>query len=159
MTDADPSRPSAAVMIEVGAKPPTDRMARAEAWLTTRADVVDRVRAGTVEKGDALRVCEVAGLMALKRTADLLPMCHPIPVSGAVVRAEVAGTAQLRVECRARTHDRTGVEMEVLTAASVAALTLYDLLKMYDPAMQIGPVRLLEKSGGKNGHWEAPGTD
>ena len=144
-------------MVEVGDKPVTHRTALAEAWLTTRPDVVERVRALEVEKGDALRVAEVAGLMAMKRTADLLPMCHPLPLSGAELRAEIAGDEKLRVTARARTNDRTGVEMEVLTAASVAALTLYDLLKMYDPAIVIGPVRLLEKEGGKSGRWTAEG--
>lgn len=147
---------SGARMVEVGDKPVTSRTATAEAWLTTRVDVVDRVRELKVEKGDALRVAEVAGLMAMKRTADLLPMCHPLPLSGAELQAEIVGDDQLRVTAKARTRDRTGVEMEVLTAASVAALTLYDLLKMYDPAMVIGPVRLLEKDGGKHGHWTAP---
>lgn len=147
------SETTGARMVEVGEKAITARFAVAEAWLTLRSDVVERVRAGQVEKGDALRVAEVAGLMGLKRTADLLPMCHPIPVSGAELRAEIVDATRLRVTARARTLDRTGVEMEVLTAASVAALTLYDLLKMYDPAIEIGPVRLLEKDGGKHGHW------
>lgn len=143
-------------MVEVGDKPVTSRTAVAEAWLTTRPDVIERVSARRVEKGDALRVAEIAGLMAMKRTADLLPMCHPLPLSGAELTAQVAGDDRLHVTAKARTKDRTGVEMEVLTAASVAALTLYDLLKMYDPAMVIGPVRLVEKDGGKSGHWTAP---
>jgi len=150
------TEPTGARMVEVGDKPVTARTAVAEAWLTTRPDVVARVKALEVEKGDALRVAEVAGLMAMKRTADLLPMCHPLPLSGAEITASVAGEDRLHVVAKARTRDRTGVEMEVLTAASVAALTLYDLLKMYDPAMVIGPVRLLEKHGGKSGHWTAP---
>lgn len=158
---ADSEHPEAsggpsAVMVDVGAKQVTQRAAVAEAWVTTRADVVQRVREGTVAKGDPLRVAEVAGLMALKRTPDLLPMCHPIAVNGAELRAEIAGEDRLRVVATARTLDRTGVEMEVLTAASIGALTLFDMLKMYDPAMVIGPVRLLEKSGGKSGEWRAP---
>ena len=144
-----------ATMVEVGDKPVTERTARAEAFVTTRPEVVERVRAGQVEKGDALRVAEVAGLMALKRTAELLPMCHPLPFSGARITATIEGPDQLRVESFARTRDRTGVEMEVLTAASVAALCLYDLLKMYDPAMTIGPVRLLEHVGVTSGRWSA----
>ncbi len=145
----------AATMIDVSDKAVTARAARAEAWLTASAEVVARVRAGAVEKGDALRVAEVAGLAGAKQTAFLLPMCHPIGVSGAEVRAEVASDTRLRVVASARTLDRTGVEMEVLTAAAIAALTLYDMLKLYDPGMVIGPVRLLEKSGGKHGDWNA----
>lgn len=147
---------SGAIMIEVGDKAATTRIAVAEAWLTTREDVIAKVREGSVEKGDALRVSEVAALFALKRTPDLLPMCHPISSTGAQIRAEIASPTQLRVVASARTHDRTGIEMEVLTAASIGALTLYDMLKRYDPAMVIGPVRLLEKTGGKHGHWRAP---
>jgi cyclic pyranopterin phosphate synthase len=143
-------------IIDVSEKTPSDRTARAEAVLSTSPEVIDRVRAGEVSKGDVLRTAEVAGLFAMKRTADLLPMCHPLPLSGADVKASVSGASTLRVEAFARTLDRTGVEMEVLTAASVAALTLYDMLKKYDPAIVIGPVRLLEKTGGKSGHWRAP---
>ncbi len=159
MADASPpdSGAGAATIVDVAHKPATARSARAEAWLTASPEVVRRVREGRVEKGDALRVAEVAGLFALKRTAELLPMCHPIGVSGAQVRAHVASESQLRVEAVARTFERTGVEMEVLTAASVAALTLYDMLKRYDPGMEIGPVRLLEKSGGEHGDWRAAG--
>jgi cyclic pyranopterin monophosphate synthase len=142
-----------ATMVDVGGKAPTVRTATAEAWLTALPEVVERVRSGGVAKGDVLRVSEVAGLFAAKRTPALLPMCHPIALSGAEVRAEVVGERQLRIVATARTLDRTGVEMEVLTAASVAALTVYDMLKAYDPAMVIGPVRLLEKTGGKHGDW------
>jgi cyclic pyranopterin phosphate synthase len=143
-------------MIDVGDKPVTVRTAVAEALLTTRPDVIELVRGGLVEKGNPLRVAEVAGLMGLKRTPELLPLCHPIATSGAEVRASIASETTLHVLVTARTHDRTGVEMEVLTGASVAALCLYDMLKMYDPAMVIGPVRLLEKTGGKHGDWRAP---
>src|SRR5689334_3397905 len=121
--------PAGAHMVDVGEKAITRRTAVAEAFITMRADVVARVRAGQVAKGDPLRTCEVAGLFALKKTPDLLPMCHPIPVSGADLRAEVASDTQLRVVASASTLDRTGVEMEVLTAASIAALTLFDMLK------------------------------
>ncbi len=143
-------------IIDVADKSPTDRTARAEALLTTLPEVIDRVRAGEVSKGDVLRAAEVAGLFAMKRTADLLPMCHPLPLSGADVQAAIDGPTTLRVEASARTLDRTGVEMEVLTAASIAALTLYDMLKKYDPAIVVGPIRLLEKTGGKSGRWTPP---
>ncbi len=143
-------------MIDVGEKSPTDRVARAEALVTTRADVIARVRDGALEKGDVLRVSEVAGLQGMKRTAELLPLCHPIGINGAELRVSVASDTTLRVEATARTHDRTGVEMEALTAVSVAALCVYDMLKRYDPAIVIGPIRLLEKSGGKSGTWVPP---
>ena len=144
-------------MVDVGDKPVTVRTAVAEARLTTRVDVIDRIRAGEVAKGNPLQVSEVAGLMGIKRTADLLPLCHPIGVNGAEVKVTVESDTSLRVIVSARTHDRTGVEMEVLTGASVAALCLYDMLKMYDPAIVIGSLRLLEKTGGKSGDWRAPG--
>jgi len=143
-------------IIDVADKAPTDRTARAEAILTTLPEAIARVRAGEVSKGDVLRAAEVAGLFAMKRTADLLPMCHPLPLSGADVKASIDGPTTLRVEAAARTLDRTGVEMEVLTAASIAALTLYDMLKKYDPAIVVGPIRLLEKTGGKSGRWTPP---
>ena len=143
-------------MIDVGAKPETDRSATAEAIVTTLAEVIARVRAGTVEKGDVLRVSEVAGLQGMKRTADLLPLCHPISINGAEVIASVASDTTIRIVVTARTHDRTGVEMEALVAASTAALCVHDMLKHYDPAIVIGPIRLLEKTGGKSGRWVAP---
>lgn len=150
------SEAKGSVMVDVGAKEPTRRTATAEAFLTTRPDVVTRVVEGGVAKGDPLRAAEIAGLFGIKRTPDLLPMCHPIPVSGAEVQVTIVGANQLRVVARATTLDRTGIEMEVLTAASIAALTLYDMLKAYDPGMRIGPVRVLEKTGGKTGDWTAP---
>jgi len=152
MSNGGPS----ARMIDVGGKSPTDRTATAEARLTTRADVVELVRAQRIEKGDPLRVAEVAGLQGLKRTAELLPLCHPISVTGAEVHATIESDQTLLVVATARTHDRTGVEMEALTAVTIAALCLYDMLKRYDPAIVVGPVRLIEKTGGKSGVWHPP---
>jgi cyclic pyranopterin phosphate synthase len=143
-------------MVDVGDKPVTVRTAIAEALLTTQLEVIARVRAGEVAKGNPLAVSEVAGLMGLKRTPDLLPLCHPIGVNGADVKVSVVSDTSIRVVVSARTSDRTGVEMEVLTGASLAALCVYDMLKMYDPAIVIGPIRLLEKTGGKSGDWRAP---
>jgi cyclic pyranopterin phosphate synthase len=142
-------------MIDVGAKAPTDRTATAEAILTTRADVIALVRAGPLRKGDPLRVSEVAGIQGVKKTADLLPLCHPIGVNGVEVVSAIASDTTIRVTVTARTHDRTGVEMEALVGASTAALCVYDMLKHYDPAIVIGPIRLLEKTGGKSGRWVA----
>ena len=143
-------------MVDVGDKPITVRTAVAEAVVTTQPDVIARIRAGKVAKGNPLAVSEVAGLMGIKRTPDLLPLCHPLAISGAEVRVSVVSDISLRVVVSARTSDRTGVEMEVLTGASISALCLYDMLKMYDPAIVIGPIRLLKKTGGKSGDWKAP---
>lgn len=143
-------------MIDVADRPVTRRDARASALVRTTAEVVTRVREGRVPKGDVLRTSETAGLLGLKRTPDLLPFCHPIAVRGAELSVAVASDTTLEVIAFARADDRTGVEMEVLTAVSIAALCVYDMLKAFDPAMEIGPVRLLEKHGGKSGDWMAP---
>jgi len=117
--------------------------------------------AGTTPKGDVLAVARVAAIQAAKRTAELIPLCHPLPLAGVEVAIEESGGA-LRVSARVRTSAPTGVEMEALTAVQVGLLTLYDMLKSADRAMTIGPVRLLEKRGGRSGLWrhpEAPAED
>ena len=148
---AEPS----ARMVEVGAKDVTERMAEAECVLTTSPDACARLVAGT-PKGNPIEAARVAGLLGLKRTPELLPFCHPIAVTGAEVRVEpdeAAGT--IRVVTRVRALDRTGVEMEALTAAAVAALSLYDTAKAFDRAARIDGLRLLSKSGGKSGDYSA----
>lgn len=157
MTDKSPLAPGSR-MVDVGDKAVTRREARACARVQTTAEVLARVREGRVPKGDVLRTAETAGLLGLKRTPDLLPFCHPIALRGASLAVTFASDDTLEITATARADDRTGVEMEVLTAVSVAALCVYDMLKMFDPAMVIGPIRLLEKSGGKSGEWVAPGT-
>jgi len=130
----------------------TERVAVASAVVRTRADVIAMVREGTVAKGDVLATARIAGIMAAKRTPDLIPLCHPLRIDG--VHIDLALTDdEVHVIATVKATDRTGVEMEALTAASVAALTVYDMCKAVDRAMSIERVRLEEKSGGKSGHF------
>ena len=145
-------RSGQARMVDVGDKPETARVAVASARLRTRADVVDRIAEQAVAKGDVLAVARVAGIMAAKRTAELIPLCHPLPLDTVAVDFDLAGDC-VDVRATAKTHGKTGVEMEALTAASVAALTVYDMVKAVDRSMTIERVRLEEKSGGKSGHF------
>lgn len=142
-------------IVEVGTKDLTDREAVAEGTISMSSEAVARLVEGT-PKGDPIEAARIAGLMAVKRTPDLLPFCHPIAVTGAEVRVEPDPQAgRIRVEATVRAHDRTGVEMESLTAVSVAALTLYDTAKAFDRAARIDGIRLLEKRGGKSGDYRA----
>jgi cyclic pyranopterin phosphate synthase len=142
-------------IVDVGAKPETDRTATAESWLVSTPEAVAHLVAGT-KKGDPIAAAKIAGVMGVKRTPDLLPFCHPIRVTGADVTVEPdPGTGRIRVEATVRATDRTGVEMEALTAAAVAALSLYDTAKAFDRAARIEGVRLLAKSGGKSGDYRA----
>jgi cyclic pyranopterin phosphate synthase len=142
-------------MIDVGAKPATERVAVARARLRMSKATRARVAAGTVEKGDVLAAARLAGVLAAKKTSDLIPLCHPIALSA--VEMEVRLTAG-GVEAVATVHtvDRTGVEMEALTAAAAACLTVYDMLKRYEQGMVLETVELLEKRGGRSGTWRAP---
>jgi cyclic pyranopterin phosphate synthase len=143
-------------IVEVGAKEITDRVAEAECVVTMTPEACAQLVAGT-PKGDPIEAARIAGLMGLKRTPDLLPFCHPIAVTGAEVRVEPdPATGAIRVWTRVQARDRTGVEMESLTAAAVAALSLYDTAKAYDRAARIDGLRLLAKSGGKSGDYAAP---
>lgn len=141
-----------AQMVDVSGKPSTVREAVAEATLETSADVVALIVRGGLPKGDALAVARVAGIMAAKQTSTLIPLCHPLPLSKVTVDFEPDG-GRVRVIALARTTGRTGVEMEALTAASVAALTLYDMIKAVDNRAVITGTRVLSKSGGKSGDW------
>ncbi len=144
-------------MVEVGDRPATQRRARAEGFLCLEPAVLALVLEGRAPKGDVLAVARVAAIQAAKRTWELIPLCHPIALSGLEVRIEpTASGAGLRLEAEARTTAPTGVEMEALTAVQVGLLTLYDMLKSADPAMTIGPVRLLSKEGGRHGPWRHP---
>jgi cyclic pyranopterin phosphate synthase len=143
-------------MVNVTDKPRTVRRARAEGYLTTRPDVVSAVMQGTAPKGDVLAVTRVAAIMAAKRTSEWIPLAHPVPLSGVSVRIE-PGLDTFRVEAEVVTQAATGVEMEALTAVSAALLTLYDMMKKADRAMSIGPVRLLEKTGGQSGTFQRVG--
>jgi cyclic pyranopterin phosphate synthase len=139
-------------MIDVGDKPVTRRRAVATAAVSIPAEVRERIRAGTLPKGDVLAVAQVAGIMAAKRTPDLLPLCHPLPLSRVDVTPELTDDGVV-ITASAETTARTGVEMEALTAAVVAALTVYDMTKGLDPAIAIDHAHLVEKEGGKSGHW------
>lgn len=142
-------------MVDVTAKPVTARTARAEAFVRVSADALAALRAATAPKGDALAAAQIAGIMAAKRTAELIPLAHPLPLAHADVRFEWTANG-LRIEATATTSAQTGVEMEAMTAASVAALTIYDMAKALDKGIVIESVRLLEKTGGKSGTWKAP---
>ena len=145
----------AARIVEVGSKEVTDREAVAECVVTMSPEACAQLVAGT-PKGNPLEAARIAGVMGVKRTPDLLPFCHPIAVTGAeVVVSPDPETGRIRVSSTVRARDRTGVEMEALTAAAVAALSLYDTAKAYDRAARIDGLRLLEKRGGKSGHYVA----
>jgi cyclic pyranopterin phosphate synthase len=141
-------------MVDVGEKPVTAREALARAELHMRPDTLARILEGGVPKGDVLAVARVAGIQAAKRTPELIPLCHALPLSSVKVDfASDPAAGVLRVEVVCRTEGRTGVEMEALTGASVAALTVYDMCKAVEQGMRIGPVELLEKRGGRSGEW------
>lgn len=142
-------------MVDVTAKPMTERWAAAVGEVVTRPDVVALIAAGNLPKGEALAVARVAGILGAKRTSDLVPLCHPLPISGVDVALEPAGD-RVRIRARVSTTGRTGVEMEALTAVSVAALTLYDMIKAVDRGARIEGVRVAEKHGGASGDWTAP---
>jgi len=141
-------------MVDVGEKPATERRAVAQATVRVSQGTAEKVLAGDAPKGDVLGVARIAGIQAAKRTAELIPLCHPLPLSFVGVEAEVntdAGAITLTAE--ARTTGPTGVEMEAMTAASVAALTVYDMVKGIERGAEISAVVLLEKSGGRSGRW------
>lgn len=140
-------------MVDVGDKSITHRTAKAEACLLASPETLALAREGNAKKGDVVAVAELAGVMAAKRTSDLIPLCHPLPLSNIQVAIDIEESC-IRVTTEARTSGQTGVEMEALTAASVAALTLYDMLKAADKAMTIEGVRLLEKTGGLSGDYK-----
>jgi len=139
-------------MVDVTGKAETSREAAAQAVLTTRPDVVARLVDGTLPKGEALGTARIAGIMAAKQTPALIPLCHPLPLGAITVDFETE-EASVTVVARVRTRGVTGVEMEALTAATVAALTLFDMIKAVDHLAVIGDVKVLEKSGGKSGTW------
>lgn len=143
----------AAHMVDVSAKATTKRTAVAAGVLRTTAQVVQLISAGGPPKGDALATARVAGIMAAKRTSDLIPLCHQLALTGVDVDFAI-GEAQIDITASVRTTDRTGVEMEALTAVSVAALTLYDMIKAVDRAAVIDDIRVLSKDGGRTGAWE-----
>ncbi|HEY0816271.1 MAG TPA: cyclic pyranopterin monophosphate synthase MoaC [Pseudonocardia sp.] len=142
-------------MVDVTAKEPTARTAVASGVLRTTTEVVTLLKRDGLPKGDALATARIAGIMGAKRTPDLVPLCHPIALSGIVVELEPDG-AEVRIRATVRTTDRTGVEMEALTAVAVAGLTLHDMVKAVDPAATMDGVRVDRKDGGKTGTWSRP---
>lgn len=146
-----------ASMVDVGAKPDTERAATAEGSVYMQAETLRLIREGNLKKGDVLAVARIAGIMAAKRTAELIPLCHPIPLTKISVELALDEEASaIKITATAHTIGKTGVEMEALTAVSVAALTIYDMAKAVDRAMRISDIRLLEKRGGVHGDYTAP---
>ena len=143
-------------MVGVGEKPETRRVAVTHGRIVMAPETLAMIRDGAASKGDVLGVARLAGIMAAKRTADLIPLCHPIPLTKVTVDFRLdEGAHAIECSAMAETVGRTGVEMEALTAASVALLTIYDMAKAVDRGMVIESVRLMEKQGGKSGHWKA----
>jgi cyclic pyranopterin phosphate synthase len=150
--DAD----GAAQMVDVGAKPETDREAVAAGAVEMAQQTLECILGNSVDKGDVLGVARIAAIQGLKRTHELIPLCHPLRVTGVELELEPMdrdGRPRVEIRARVRAHDRTGVEMEALTAVTIAALTIYDMCKSMDRAMRIVDVRLESKRGGKSGDW------
>jgi cyclic pyranopterin phosphate synthase len=141
-------------MVDVSGKPVTTRLAVARGHVKMSAQTLDIVKNGTAKKGDVLAVARLAGIMAAKRTADLIPLCHPLPITNVTLDLAPDGDG-VSVEATVRTTGQTGVEMEALTAVSVACLTVYDMLKAVEKGMEINGIRLVLKEGGKSGRYEA----
>ncbi|WP_243073254.1 cyclic pyranopterin monophosphate synthase MoaC [Candidatus Mycolicibacterium alkanivorans] len=139
-------------MVDVTEKAVTARTAVAAGTVHTTAEVVSRIASGGLPKGDALATARIAGILAAKRTSDLIPLCHPLALTGVDVEFAI-GESEVGLTASVRTTDRTGVEMEALTAVSVAALTLFDMIKAVDPAARLDDIRVLRKEGGKTGVW------
>jgi cyclic pyranopterin phosphate synthase len=153
LSHADPR--GRAIMVDISAKDETLRTARAEGFIAMKGETLDAIEQNLISKGDVLSTARIAGVMAAKRTADLIPLCHPIAITDTGVELDIDREGGgVRVTSWATTRGRTGVEMEVLTAATVALLTIYDMAKAIDRDMEIKTVRLLEKRGGKSGDWE-----
>jgi len=144
-----------AKMVDVGDKPATARSAVATGRVRTTAEVIDLLRRDGLPKGDALASARIAGIMAAKKTPELIPLCHPIALSGVVIDLDMTDTA-ISITATVRTTDRTGVEMEALTAVAVAGLTLHDMIKAVDPAAVLDAVQVERKDGGKTGTWLRP---
>lgn len=144
-------------MVDVGEKAETERRALAEGTITMTPETYRLIADGTAKKGDVIATARIAGIMAVKRTHELIPLCHPLSVTKVTVEFEpLPGDTGLRVLTEVRVKGQTGVEMEALTGTSVACLTLYDMLKAADKSMEISDIRLLEKSGGRSGTYHAP---
>ena len=146
-----------AKMVDVGGKATTERRARAEAFVRMSTSLLGRLRDDALPKGNPFEVVRIAGIQAAKKTSDLIPLCHPLPLTHIDVSVSIEDSG-VRIEASAGTRAETGVEMEALVAASVSALAMYDMCKAVDKGVEIGPVQLLEKSGGKSGPWKREGA-
>jgi cyclic pyranopterin phosphate synthase len=143
-------------MVDVSAKAETHRIARATGTIRMQPATLALIQSGTAKKGDVLAVARIAGIQAAKRTAELIPLCHPLPITRVVVDFEIdAAASSVRCTAQVETHGRTGVEMEALTAVQIGLLTVYDMCKAADRGMVMDGVRVLEKHGGKSGDWVA----
>ena len=147
-----------ASMVDVSAKATTSRTAIAQAIVRMASETLKLIIDGDLPKGDVLAVARVAGIQAAKKTSDLIPLCHPLPITKAGIDFEVTGPGELTITSVCRVTGQTGVEMEALTGASVAALTVYDMCKAVDKGMTVHEIALLEKTGGKSGHYVREGT-
>ncbi len=146
-------------MVDVSAKAPTERVATAEGWVSMSAAAFEQVRANSIAKGDVLGTARLAGITGAKRTADLIPLCHQLPLDKVSVEIVLdEALPGVHITATAKVTARTGVEMEALTAVSVAALTVYDMVKAVDRTMEIGPVRLIAKQGGRSGEYHRDGS-
>ena len=144
-------------MVDVSGKAVTDRIATAESWIRMSAETLGHITAGTAKKGDVLGIARLAGIMAAKKTADLIPLCHPLPITKvAVDLIPDQALPGVRITATVKTSGQTGVEMEALTAASTAALTVYDMVKAVQKDMEIGGIKVTLKDGGKSGRFENP---
>jgi len=143
-------------MVDVSAKQPTVREARAEGYVRMSAETLNKILEGNHHKGDVFAVARIAGIQAAKQTSNLIPLCHPLMLSKVAVEFDAEPEHnRIRIESYCKLTGQTGVEMEALTACSVAALTLFDMCKAVDPSMVLDGIRVLEKVGGKTGHWQA----
>ena len=141
-------------MVDVSAKPVTNRLARASGAIRMQPTTLDAIRSNATRKGDVIAVARVAGIMASKRTAELIPLCHPIPLADVDLTIDLDETLPgVRVTATAKTAAQTGVEMEAIVAASVTLLTIFDMVKGLDRDLEIGEISVIEKQGGKSGHW------
>jgi cyclic pyranopterin phosphate synthase len=141
-------------MVEVGDKKTTRREAIAEGWIQLTPGAFEALQAGDLAKGDVLKVAQIAGIQAAKKTSDLIPLCHPLALTGIKLELRPQAPNRVHVRARVRCEGQTGVEMEALTAVSGALLCVYDMLKAVDKGLVIGPIQLVEKSGGKSGDWQ-----
>ena len=149
-------RDGKAHMVDVGGKAETRRIARAAGYISMRPETLAMVEAGDTRKGDVIGIARIAAIQAAKRTSELIPLCHPLPLTRVAADFDIdRGASRIRCVVTAETFGRTGVEMEALTAVQIGLLTIYDMCKAIDRGMTIGDVRLLEKLGGKSGHWVA----